>query len=79
MSHIIKVYADGGSRGNRVGQGRCALGVVICDFNDRILFELGEYLGLGTNNWAEYKALIKGLTLARKYSSDRVECYSDSQ
>ena len=76
---LIKLYTDGGSRGNRIGRGRCAIGVVLCDFNDRVLLELGEYLGLGTNNWAEYKALIKGLSVARKYSSSKIECYSDSQ
>ncbi|WEU40217.1 MAG: ribonuclease HI family protein [Candidatus Odinarchaeum yellowstonii] len=79
MTDLIKLYSDGGSRGNRIGRGRCAIGVVLCDVKDNVLLELGEYLGLGTNNWAEYKALIKGLTLAREYSSNRVECYSDSQ
>mgnify|MGYP005831101973 CR=1 FL=1 len=76
---LIKLYTDGGSRGNRIGRGRCAIGIVLGDVNDQVILELGEYIGFGTNNWAEYKALIKGLTLARKYSSNTVECYSDSQ
>ena len=53
---IIK--CDGGSRGN---PGPSALGVVICAGDGSTFHEYGEFLGQGTNNEAEYKAVIFGL------------------
>lgn len=51
------IHADGGARGN---PGPAALGVVIegAGFEKK---EYGEYLGLTTNNVAEYRAVIFGL------------------
>ena len=52
------INTDGGSRGN---PGPSALGVVIKFANGSLKKEYGEYLGHGTNNEAEYKAVIFGL------------------
>lgn len=52
------VCTDGGSRGN---PGQAALGVVICDEKGKPLREFGEYLGIKTNNEAEYQAVIFAL------------------
>ncbi|MDE1970374.1 MAG: ribonuclease HI family protein [Patescibacteria group bacterium] len=52
----IIVHTDGGSRGN---PGPSALGVVI--EIDGTRKEYGEYLGKGTNNEAEYAAVIFAL------------------
>lgn len=54
---MIVVYTDGGSRGN---PGNAATGVVI-QVNNVPLFESGEYLGVTTNNVAEYTAVIRAL------------------
>src|SRR3989344_2291739 len=52
------IHTDGGSRGN---PGPAALGVVI-ESSDKILKkEYGEYIGVTTNNDAEYKAVIFAL------------------
>ncbi len=52
----ISIYTDGGSRGN---PGPSAVGVVI--EGGGIKKEYGEYIGEGTNNEAEYTAVIFAL------------------
>lgn len=54
---MIIVHTDGGSRGN---PGNAATGVVI-QHNTTPLFESGEYLGVTTNNVAEYTAVLRAL------------------
>lgn len=49
-------HIDGGSRGN---PGPSAIGIVISDTTGTTIFETGEFVGHGTNNEAEYKALIR--------------------
>ena len=53
----VIIYTDGGSRGN---PGPAAVGVVV---NGK---PYGEYLGVATNNVAEYKAVILGLKKAKQ-------------
>jgi ribonuclease HI len=75
----IKVFTDGASRGN---PGVSGIGIVIYDENNFILSSWNEYLGLATNNQAEYKALLKSLTLIKKLLTEielnEIEFYSDS-
>jgi ribonuclease HI len=71
----ISIYTDGGSRNN---PGKAAIGIVILDKDKNKLIETGKYLGIATNNQAEYKAVIKALKIAKKFS-DNVVLYSDSQ
>jgi ribonuclease HI len=52
------IFTDGGSRGN---PGQAAIGIVIKDENNEILHEIGETLGVATNNTAEYTAVIHAL------------------
>ena len=52
------LYADGASRGN---PGPAAYGAVIFDASGNLVAELGENLGIRTNNYAEYQAVIAGL------------------
>jgi len=54
----VKLFADGGSRGN---PGPSASGFVVLDMNDKVLVDKGMYLGITTNNQAEYTALRIGL------------------
>lgn len=72
----IYLYTDGGSRGN---PGQSAIGIVICDGNKQILHRHKECIGHGTNNEAEYKALIKGLEIAADFSRDEIVFFSDSE
>ncbi len=74
----IVIYTDGGSRGN---PGPSAIGIYIETLNKKY----GEFLGVATNNIAEYKAMIFALKktkqLVGKENSinTEVEIRSDSQ
>ncbi|MFE7096025.1 bifunctional RNase H/acid phosphatase [Streptomyces erythrochromogenes] len=62
------VEADGGSRGN---PGPAGYGAVVLDpASGETLAERAEFIGVATNNVAEYKGLIAGLTAARDLASD---------
>ncbi|MFZ1323568.1 MAG: 4a-hydroxytetrahydrobiopterin dehydratase [Candidatus Saccharimonadales bacterium] len=71
----VKVFADGGSRGN---PGPSAGGFVILDMDDQILHESGKYLGITTNNQAEYHSLKGGLETALRIGARKVHVYMDS-
>ena len=71
----IKLYADGGSRGN---PGPSAGGFVLLDTNDEVLFRNGKYLGITTNNQAEYHSLKGGLEKAKELQVRIVHVYMDS-
>ena len=73
---LARLYTDGGSRGN---PGPAAIGIVICDKDDRIIKEFSEYIGRATNNQAEYRALIRGLAIAANYTDGEVICTLDSE
>ncbi|MFF5429828.1 bifunctional RNase H/acid phosphatase [Streptomyces griseofuscus] len=56
------VEADGGSRGN---PGPAGYGAVVCDAaTGQTLLEAAEYIGVATNNVAEYRGLLAGLRAA---------------
>jgi len=58
--------------------GNMAIGIVI--YKDGELFKkISEAIGYGTNNIAEYKALIRGLEEVKKIEPDRIDVYCDSQ
>lgn len=71
----VKMFADGGSRGN---PGPSASGFVLYDMEDNVLVDEGVYLGVTTNNQAEYTALKLGLKAAKKLGAKEVEVYMDS-
>lgn len=55
------MFADGGSRGN---PGPAASGAVLLDPAGEVVQEVGRYLGIATNNVAEWTALLLGLEAA---------------
>ncbi|WP_127474959.1 reverse transcriptase-like protein [Microbacterium sulfonylureivorans] len=62
MTRRLVVEADGGSRGN---PGVAAGGAVVIDpESDTVLSEVGVYMGIATNNVAEYAGMIAGLEVA---------------
>lgn len=71
----IKMYADGGSRGN---PGASASGYVLLDKEDNVIIKSGVYLGITTNNQAEYQALKFGLEAAQKLGAREVDVFMDS-
>ncbi|HSE28984.1 MAG TPA: reverse transcriptase-like protein [Candidatus Saccharimonadales bacterium] len=72
--HLI-IYADGGSRGN---PGPSASGFVILDSSEKLIFEGGKYLGITTNNQAEYNAVRFALDKARELGGREIEVRLDS-
>ena len=70
------VNVDGGSRGN---PGPAAAAAVAAAPDGEVLLERGEYLGEATNNVAEYRALLLGLTLATELGATEVEVVNDSE
>lgn len=78
MKYII--YTDGGSRGN---PGDAASAFVLTDEKGKKLEEKGYYIGLGTNNEAEYSAVEKALEFIIETYQDikkvDVEVRADSQ
>lgn len=71
----VKVYGDGGSRGN---PGPSASGFVVLDMHDNVLVDKGLYLDITTNNQAEYTALRLALEEAKKLGAKEVDVYMDS-
>jgi ribonuclease HI len=62
------LYADGGARGN---PGPAGAGAVVFDNLGKRLVEVSDYLGVATNNIAEYEAVIRGLKhLAAEYPEE---------
>lgn len=72
------VEADGGSRGN---PGPAGYGAVVIDAaSGETLAEAAEYIGVATNNVAEYKGLVAGLKAARALDpAARVHVRMDSK
>jgi len=71
----IKLYCDGGSRGN---PGPSASGFVIMNMHNDIVVKKAIYLGVTTNNQAEYQALNLGLEEAIRMQAKEVQVYMDS-
>jgi ribonuclease HI len=70
------VYVDGGARGN---PGPAGIGVVVTDEAGKELLRANDYIGVATNNAAEYRALLLGLERARARGAREVEVINDSQ
>ena len=71
-----RVFSDGGARGN---PGPAAIGVLICGEKGEVLKEHQETIGEATNNMAEYRAVLRGLELARELGLDEIEYFVDSE
>lgn len=70
MEKII-LHTDGGSRGN---PGPAGAGAAILDERGAVIREASAFLGVMTNNEAEYKAVILGLeTLKKIFGKDKVK------
>jgi ribonuclease HI len=72
----VLINTDGGSRGNP-GPGAC--GAVLTNTNGSVLLQQGKFLGICTNNEAEYHGLILGLELALEAHTESVEMLLDSE
>ncbi|HVE97926.1 MAG TPA: bifunctional RNase H/acid phosphatase [Mycobacteriales bacterium] len=76
MGRRLRVEADGGSRGN---PGPAGYGAVVRDADTgEVLAEVAAGIGTATNNVAEYRGLIAGLTAAAALDPESVEVRMDS-
>jgi len=71
----VKIFGDGGSRGN---PGPSASGFVILDMEDTVLVDKGVYIGITTNNQAEYTSLRLALEECLEMGVKEVQVYMDS-
>jgi ribonuclease HI len=72
----ISAHCDGGARGN---PGPAGFGALIQDSDGRVLAELSEFLGIQTNNYAEYSGLLASLDFALREGYRRLKVVSDSE
>jgi len=72
----FRCYTDGASRGN---PGPSAYAYIIVDGEGRIICQDCGYLGKGTNNSAEYHAVIESLKAAARYTRGKIVVFSDSE
>lgn len=77
------MHCDGASSGN---PGRAGIGVVINlpemearQSGKEATYRISEYIGITTNNVAEYSALIKGLEKAKSLGVSRIKIFLDSE
>ena len=67
----LSAYIDGGSRGN---PGEAGIGVYFPG-----VVRIAEYLGTGTNNYAEYSALLTALRFAVYSRCEALHIFADSE
>ncbi len=72
---MIKIYTDGACFGN---PGKTGIGYLIYNEN-ALLKKESIYLGIQTNNFAEYMALIFSLTEALSMGTKECRAFSDSK
>ena len=75
----IRIFCDGGSRGN---PGPAGIGAVLLDISHdppTVIGTVSETIGIATNNVAEYQALVSALELAAAFRAHRIEVRADSQ
>lgn len=71
----LKIYTDGGSRGN---PGPAAIGYVI-ENNGNNIYQYAENIGIQTNNVAEYQAVLSAISKAKELGAKELDIYLDSQ
>jgi ribonuclease HI len=77
------IYCDGASSGNP-GSSGIGVAIYLSDEDAEVLkkeksYTISEFIGIATNNIAEYKALIRGLEKAGSLGLKKVKIYLDSE
>jgi len=73
---IIYAFTDGASRGN---PGESGVGLIVKNENGNVLLAEYGYIGIATNNIAEYSALIALLKRIKKVPHTKLIVHSDSE
>lgn len=72
----LRAYTDGASRGN---PGESGIGIILKDEHDRVLLSEFGYIGIATNNVAEYTALLVLLKRMKEFPCAHLIVQSDSE
>ena len=72
----LVIYTDGGARGN---PGPAGIGALIMDEKKNKIAEISEYIGVATNNQAEYRAVMAAIKKAKELGVEEINFYLDSQ
>lgn len=72
----VDIYCDGGARGN---PGPAASAFVVKDQKGEVVYKEGKYLGVATNNVAEYRAVIMALEWLKKKMVASATIFLDSE
>ncbi|MBA7599601.1 Bifunctional protein [subsurface metagenome] len=72
----VVIFTDGAAEPN---PGPAAIGAIIKDKQGKLIDCISRYIGIATNNQAEYKAIISALEKAIKLGATHVEINSDSE
>ncbi len=72
----FSIHTDGASRGN---PGEAGVGIVIADDRGKTVKEIKQYLGMATNNVAEYRAVLVGLEKTFALGAESVIINLDSE
>ena len=75
-SRKIILYSNGASLGN---PGKAGVGVIVCHEDGKVIKRVAKFIGITTNNVAEYMALIFALEEALYLRAKEVQCFLDSQ
>jgi len=70
------LYTDGASMGN---PGRAGIGIIIYNQNRDVIKRITEFIGINTNNVAEYMSLIYALQEALYLRAKELSCFLDSE
>lgn len=73
---ILTIFADGGARNN---PGPAGIGVVFYSSDGKVKYKYKGYIGIKTNNQAEYAAVICALEKAKKFKPEKIIVNLDSK
>ena len=76
MSQRLMLFSDGGARGN---PGLAAIAFVALNEEGETIKTAAQFIGINTNNQAEYRALLLGLSFAKDSKIQEVVCHLDSE
>ncbi len=76
MIQPLRIYSDGGARGN---PGSAAIAFVALNEQGEIVKSNSRFIGIRTNNQAEYEALLMALQFAIEVGIEEVVCHLDSE
>jgi ribonuclease HI len=74
-AHLM-IFSDGGARGN---PGPAAIAFIIQSETGKVLATNSRYIGVNTNNQAEYQALIAALERGITLRAEKATCHLDSE